>query len=272
MEGLKEVEVYILLFGGMAAALFLAVSMVLSFVLYQRKVIFKNQQILQIQNAYQKDLLHATLVSEEQERERIARDLHDEVGATLATAKLYLAQIKFRVVETPNEALTKAEDLAQQANELVNRTIQHIRLISRDLSPVVLTGMGIAAAVSELASTINTAKAIPLHCDCPDHLPRFEAMKELMLYRIIQELINNSLKHAQAQNLYLSLRCEDGKKLFFSYRDDGKGFDMKKTSSTKSLGLKNIESRSDTLGGKATFTSKENEGVRFEVVFEIAPI
>ncbi len=269
MEGLAEVEVYILLFGGMAAALFLAVSMVLSFVLYQRKVIFKNQQILQIQNAYQKDLLQATLVSEEQERERIARDLHDEVGATLATAKLYLSQIRFRLAETPNEALTKAEDLAQQANELVNQTIQHIRLISKDLSPVVLTNMGIAAAVNELVSTINTAKAIPLHYDCGEAVPRFDKIKELMLYRITQELINNSLKHAQAQNLYISLRCEDGKKLFFSYRDDGRGFNMEKTGSIKGLGLKNIESRSDTLGGKATFTSKENEGVRFEVVFDI---
>jgi signal transduction histidine kinase len=261
MEGLKEVEIYILLFGGIGVTLFLAVGFVLSLVLYQRKIIFKNWQILQIQNAHQKDLLEATLESDEQARARIARDLHDEVGATLATAKLYLAQIK------PSQ--TNAADLAQQANELVNQTIHHIRLISRDLSPVVLTNLGVAAAVHELASSINTANAIPLHCDCPDTLPRFEPMKELMLYRIIQELINNSLKHAQAQNLYLSLRCQDGKKLYLAYRDDGKGFSLEKANHIKGLGLKNIESRSDILGGKAIFTSKENEGVRFEVEFEI---
>lgn len=267
MKGIEEVEVYILLFGGIGITLLLAVGIVLSLVLYQRKVIMKNQQILQIQNAHQKDLLQATLVSEEQARERISRDLHDEVGATLATAKLYLTQIKFRL-GTP-AALADAQEMAEKAGELVNRTIQNIRLISRDLSPAVLTNLGLVAAIYEIVGSLNTSKAVQAHFECDGAIPRFDNIKELMLYRIIQELINNSLKHAQAQNLSLSLRCQDANRLFLAYRDDGRGFDMEKTAGMKGLGLKNIESRGDILGGKATFTSKENEGVRFEIAFEI---
>lgn len=257
MEERTEVEVYILLFGGIAVMLLLVVVIVISVILYQRRVMLKNQQILQIQNAYQKDLLQASLVSEEQTRERIARDLHDEVGATLSTTKLYLAQLK----GSPD--LAHAHEIATQANELVARTIQNIRLISKDLSPAVLTNMGIGQALRDIVESINASKAVQVHLDCDAAIPRFDKIKELMLYRIAQELLNNSLKHAEPKHISLVLRCYEGKRIMFTYQDDGKGFDT--TGTHKGLGLKNIESRTDILGGKATFFSKENEGVRFEV-------
>ncbi len=260
MEKLAEVEVYVLLFGGVGIALFLAVGIVLSLVLYQRKVIIKNQQILQIQNAYQKDLLQATLVSEEQARARIARDLHDEVGATLSTTKLYLSQLK------GSHEIAHTQDLAKKADDLVNRTIQNIRLISKDLSPAVLTTLGLVDAIQELFAHVSASQVVRANCTCEGALPRFDAVKELMLYRIVQELTNNSLKHAQAKNLLLTLRYVASHTLHVSYTDDGKGFRMEeKKKGMSGLGLKNIESRADILGGKLNFTSKENEGVRFEI-------
>lgn len=260
METNTEAEVYLLLLGGVGVALFLAMGVVLSLAQYQRRVMLKNQQLLQIQNAYQRDLLQATLVSEEQARARIARDLHDEVGATLSTTKLYLSQL--------HEAheIVHSQEMAARATELVSRTIQNIRLISKDLSPAVLTTLGLFAAVQELFAQVSASQVIEAHCTCEETIPRFDEVKELMVYRIVQELTNNSLKHAQAKHLSLALRYVAPHTLFVSYSDDGKGFRMEeKKKGMSGIGLKNIDSRAEILGGKMSFTSKENKGVQFEM-------
>jgi two-component system, NarL family, sensor kinase len=257
-----ESEIYLLLFGGLGIMVILGVSVIISLLLSQHRLMVKERKMLQLKNAHQKELLKASLQSEEKERERIARDLHDEIGAMLSTVKLFLSQVKSK------QNLEDVQYLAAQTNELVGQTIQNMRAISKDLSPVVLTNFGIAYALKELASQIQAAQSIDVFCEYDEDLPRFNKTQELMLYRIAQELVNNALKHAQAKQISLEIRFKEGKNIYFAYTDNGKGFDMEKMKEKDGLGLKNIESRSDLLGGSIVFASTENKGTMYVAHFE----
>ncbi len=228
----------------------LAGAVVLFVVYYQQRMLRLKAEQQKKEADFQKELLRASIQSQESERSRIARELHDGVGAMLSTIRLQVS------VNAMKDARPPAESDALKG--LLDETIDSVRNISRDLLPPTLKEMGLVAALRELLKRVSQATSVQCHAEF-DTLPRFKPERELAVFRMVQELINNTLKHAEASNLQLTLEALDGK-LLLHYKDDGKGYHHKEELDA-GLGLKNLQSRSAFAGGELTMTSEPGEGV-----------
>ncbi|MGV3558576.1 ligand-binding sensor domain-containing protein [Larkinella arboricola] len=199
---------------------------------------------------------------QEQIKKNLARDLHDEIGTQLATLKLYVS----RLTDPPGQP-ARSTSLSELARGLISDIIGNIRNLLRELSPRTLEQYGYAAAVEELLSRIDRT-TLETHF-WADELPsRLEAETELMLYRITQELLNNTLKHANARQVSIRLVFEQPLvKLYYS--DDGQGFELKEA--RRGLGIGNIESRVALINGDIDWQSTPGEGTRVLVTLPFRP-
>lgn len=253
-----------LLVAGIIGMMLLAMAIIVFFVVYQRRLFRQQEEMSRRETEYQKELLRASIQSQEAERKRIASDLHDSVGALLSATKLYLKQIGAGN-DHDNLADIKTESIG-----LVDETIQNVREISHNLLPPTLERFGFVAAVEDMAEKINQSNLVRFIIDCPNG-KRFNLEKEVGLYRIVQELTNNTIKHAQATNINLQINFKENN-LELTYQDDGVGFEMENKSDVhsrkKGLGLRNLESRANFLNASFDIFSKKGEGVKVEIRLE----
>ncbi len=225
--------------------LFFAISVVR----YQRKYI-----------RIQKELTKAEVSTLEKERQRIATELHDSLGPLLSTVKL---QINSLDTQIPDDLL-----LIQKAGTHIDNIMDSIRLVSNSLAPKLLSRKGLAAAIEDLA--LNTQSVFPIQIQYePQPVPRLCEEDELHIYRIVQEIIHNTIKHAQGKKLILKLYTEKGLLILLT-ADDGKGFDaLLQKEVANGLGLRNIETRSGLLNGTMEIQSKPGEGTKYIFEFPI---
>lgn len=238
----------------------LSLSVIVFFVIYQRRLLEQQKKHQKLESDYQRELLKTSILSQERERNRIAKELHDDVGAMLTTTKLYFDQIASEL------SPTEFNSISSKVKGFFEDMIHSVRTISQDLRPMVLERLGLVEAVQSLVQTINESGKIKIsflnHTAC--NLPK---TGELNLYRIIQELINNTIKHAEASYVKIELQDEE-KKLILKYKDDGKGFQNEQIKIHKGLGLKNIESRVSILDGNINFYGN-NGGVKIMIEIPI---
>ncbi len=250
-------QVFVLLFVGMLGMLILAVGIVTFIVVYQRRLIRKQEEIAQLEINFQKDLLQGAIITQEAERKRIAQDLHDSIGSLLSGASLYINRIN---TEATPDILATAQ---KQSHQLIQEAMGSIRTITRDLLPVNLQRFGLIETLQDLCTKTLNASDIEIHFNHEGN-GRFEERKELAIYRITQELINNTLKYAQAKNIFLQLQIMDDQ-IEYSYKDDGEGFDymqfQRSAVEGRGLGLGSIESRFRVLEGEGSFESAPGRGV-----------
>ncbi|NOQ70917.1 MAG: sensor histidine kinase [Crocinitomix sp.] len=242
----------------MAIVFILSIFVILFFVKYQRRLLAQQEERQKAAADYQRDLLKTTINSQEAERNRIAKELHDEIGAMLTTTKLYAGQIN------PQLSNTKLNVVTDKMNLLFDDMIQNTRRISQDLRPVILEKLGLIEGIENLIGTINeTGKLTVVFKQTTIQIS--DKQMELNVYRIIQELLNNALKHAEASEVEISLvTVEDINKLH--YRDNGKGIDHIKLRQKIGIGLKNMESRVSILNGTLHF-NPVNKGTEIEIEF-----
>ncbi|WP_108867684.1 sensor histidine kinase [Aquimarina aquimarini] len=245
---------------GMIVIFLLSLSVIMFFILYQRRLLAQQQKHQKIESDYQKELLKTSIASQEEERSRIAKELHDDVGAMLTTTKLYFGQI------TPELPPDELENIAHKTSSFLDDMIHSIRSISQDLRPVVLEKLGLIEAVESLRQTINDSGKIKVSVK-NNTTKTIVKSKELNLYRIIQELITNTLKHADASAIQIKLKNEEDS-LIIVYKDNGKGLQQKNLLHKKGLGLKNIESRLSILSGNIYFM-KEDSGMKVKIVIPV---
>lgn len=207
---------------------------------------------------YEIRLLETIITTEEKERERFAGNLHDEVGPLLSSLKMYLSLL------SESEDKKKKDYILTQVQNLIKEAIQTVREISNDLSPHILNNYGCIAAINSYISL--KSDFINIHFQHNIENKRFGSHLETIIYRITKELINNTLKHAEAKNVELKI-MENGNMLSYYYHDDGKGFEMKDTFENKSgsIGLLNIVSRVKTINGKYQIKTAPSKGFTFEL-------
>jgi signal transduction histidine kinase len=202
--------------------------------LYQQKL---EQE--ELKNLHQQQLLQSSIHVQEEERKRIAQDLHDELGAALSIARMHLVQLEQRHTDAElNAALHTVRMTTESA-------LAAMRRLSHELMPPQLEDFGVVKTLESVCDQANAAQEIKIHFESNDDLPRWPAAIELTLYRIAMEMINNTIKHAQAQNIHLAL-SEDRQGIRFTYADDGRGI---KENATYGLGFKNMEVRVKAVGG-----------------------
>lgn len=209
-----------------------------------------------------KKILNAIIEGEERERERFSRELHDGLGPLLSSIKLYFQWIA--KTEDPD----KKQFLTGKGNHNINEAILSLREISNNLSPQSLNTFGLVLAIQNYVEGLNQLKNI--HINLKSNIEkRFNATIEIALYRIILELINNCLKHAEAKEISLDLHHNEFAQLIsLTYKDNGKGFDTEtQPVKTKGRGLLNIQYRVNSLNGKINIKSSPGKGL--EVAIEI---
>ncbi|MBC8753260.1 hypothetical protein H2O64_01170 [Kordia sp. YSTF-M3] len=234
---------------GMVMIFVLALAVILFFIIYQKRLLAQQKKHQQVAADYQRELLGVAIESQEKERTRIGKELHDDVGALLTTTKLYLSQIS---PELSAEELTAT---SEKMRSLFDTMIQSVRNISQDLRPVILEKLGLIEAIENLVQTVNDSsklKAVFVN----NSTRSIAKADELNVYRIIQELINNTLKHAMASNITITFNNE-GNALEIIYEDDGIGLQQEYLNQ-KGIGLRNIESRLSVVSGTIHFNAQKS--------------
>lgn len=196
----------------------------------------------------------AEITATERDRARIARDLHDELGPILSSVKLRINIFEF----------TDADDKVQieKINDGIDTAVTRIREISHDLMPLDLLRTGLVGAIKEYVNGIsNDILNITFRCSGDIELSEQASVN---IYRIIQEIIHNTIKHAQATHLSIAFIKEKGR-LIITVKDNGIGFEQKEIQG--GLGLKSLHSRAKLLNGKIFLESKKGTGTEF--IFEI---
>lgn len=244
--------------------LVLAVGIIVFVVHYQRRMLQHQEQLRKLQAIKQQQLLEATFHAQEEERRRVARDLHDEVGAMLALVKLNLYQLVNKVKVKDDELLSAADKMKQQLDEVLGS----VRRISHDLMPVVLEKMGLAYALDALRRSLAVTGQLELTFSCNDKSKRLSPKHELLLFRMVQELLNNTLKHAQASQVAIDLEFKDSATLL-TYTDNGMGFDLEALRQEQTpeggLGIMSLQSRAALLNGHINLSSSPGAGTTAEI-------
>lgn len=235
-----------------AVVLLLSVSIVAFTRLYFKRLLLAQSKLTQAKVDYQKQLVQDSIAIQEQERERVALELHDNLISKLNVVSFAL--------QTGNKSL--------DTGSLLTNCIHLTREISHDLRPPLLEENSISELIKGVITPYDHLLQITYY-EQVIHNKKLDADKKLQVLRITQEVITNIIKHAQASTLSLHIRFSD-KGFSFSIQDNGIGFDP--TKKGKGLGLKNIELRTQILAGAYRFSRNAQTGMRFTLSFPLEEI
>jgi PAS domain S-box-containing protein len=207
-----------------------------------------------------KKMFKLILQTEEKEKERFAKDIHDGLGPLLSTCKIYLHTLKEMVDENSD-----IYNYANRANELLDNSMQSIKEISNNLSPHILRDFGLIQAIKSFINNLIPITKINFNFNYNSEI-RMNEIIEFTIYRIITELINNTIKYANATEIKINIELKD-ELLKVIYTDNGNGFEYEKINSQKSgFGLLNMENRVKKLDGIFNYHTFVGEGVEVEIL------
>ncbi len=240
----------------------LGVVMSLSFaigVFFIQRIFKYMKRVEESRRLTEKMFLNAIIQTEERERKRFAKELHDGLGPLLSTVKMSVSAL------SQLEHDENSKEIVDNTELVINEAIKSLKEISDNLSPHVLNNFGLVRALVNFTNKINVTKAIRINFESEIKDERFDSNVEVVLYRVVCELINNTIKHARAKNIDINLKKE-GNYITIAYLDDGKGFDMKKVmeqpAASGGMGFSNIFSRINSLKGEINIDSEPRRGTK----------
>jgi signal transduction histidine kinase len=203
----------------------------------------------------EKRVINAIINTEENERKRFAKDLHDGLGPLMSTVKMSLSALEERIKDPTGTTILN------NTNHLVNEAINTLKDISNNLSPHVLSNFGLSSALSAFIAKINQTKAIEIDFKSNMEGQRLEGEKEVVIYRAACELINNAIRHSGASRIEIELNKHE-KFITLQFYDNGRGFDTSALDSEDStgMGLSNIETRVRSVDGVFILESTPGKG------------
>jgi len=252
----QEENLITLMAGGILFMLAFAMAFVLFVNFSQKKILKEQMQVQKLALQHQEELLHSNILTQEAERKRIARDLHDEIGSKLNVIFLNIHRLK--------EFSKDGDDLSAITDEIelvINTTIDSTRQISHELLPPTLEEFGLVEAIRELQHSYNQLDTVQLDFITMEDENNIEdRLIELNLFRVIQEQINNSIRHGKATKIDIKLWAKSDL-IKLTYQDNGVGFDSTQLATKMGLGMKNIESRLQMIKASYQFDSSPGNGV-----------
>ncbi|KAA6440623.1 tetratricopeptide repeat protein [Dyadobacter flavalbus] len=258
----KEKQTRNTLIYGLAAGLI--VLALISALVYRnitiRKQIAENE-VLQLQQEKQLVATNAILKGQEEERTRVARDLHDGLGGLLSGIKLTLNSVKGNVILPEESAMTFTRALTQ-----LDGAISEMRRVAHSMMPETLVRFGLIEALSDFCEGISSSGQLRVTMQDFGFDKRLDSSVEIVLYRIVQELLNNVLKYAEATEAQVQL-TRVGNNVSVTVEDNGKGFDVNNLDQNKGAGIRNVQARVDYLNGRLDIQSTPEEGT--SVLIEI---
>lgn len=257
----EENQIVTIIIMGVLLLLLMAVALLLFFFFSRRKIVEKELEKKEMELEYQKEIIHATILTQEKERKRIAQDLHDEISS-----KLNVILLNSNFLNDGELTQDEYKNVNNRIIKVTKTTIGTARKIAHDLLPPILGKFGLQSAIDELVDEYNLSKTVKIDSNIYYPEKRLSSTQELHVFRIIQELINNSIKHGQAENIDINFNEKD-QELNLNYRDNGIGFSTEVFEEKKGLGMKNIESRVELLNGDLLIKSAVNEGIEVSIIF-----
>lgn len=218
------------------------------------------KQLAEKETIYRRQLARTVLDTQEKERKKLAEELHDNVNQLLGVVKLYIEH------SISNENIR--EGLLKKSNEYIDKVIEELRNLSKSLSPPLLAELGLEQSITSLAEALSGVQHIAVIVDMADfNEDGLTESHKLMLYRIVQEQLNNIIKHAEAKNVEINFRKFD-EKVELTIKDDGKGTDLT-IENNDGLGLRNIRNRIELYHGTIDMITSPGNGFILKVEFEV---
>lgn len=250
LEELEKIIVAIVL------AILVTVFILIFFFYFSRRKILEHKLAKKdLEINHQKNMLRAVVFTQEEERKRIAQDLHDDISS-----KLNVVSLNSYLLKTPNLTEEERFEITENIIQLSKNALENSRRIAHDLLPPVLEKFGLNSGIEELVADYNSTKVVTVMYKNSIDFSGLEFNLQLHIFRILQELLNNSIRHGKAKNVSISFYNENDKN-HCVFKDDGIGFDSNSHKVKKGLGLRNIESRVEFLNGTIRYNSSIGNGV-----------
>jgi signal transduction histidine kinase len=258
---MNDSELIKVIFYTFFAFILMALVLILFFYFSRKKIIKQEVEKKNLEINYQKELLHAVIVTQEDERQRIAQDLHDDISS-----KLNIVSLNSQLLIGTKLSEKEYAEVTTNIINLTGKALENSRRIAHDLLPPVLEKFGLDAGISELAVEFNSSKAIKVYYENNIDFSDIDEKKHLHIFRILQELLNNSLKHSNAKNISIVFNSENDK-CIGNYTDNGVGFEYSNANNMRGLGMRNVFSRVELIGATITIQSAPNQGFKAKIIF-----
>lgn len=253
MEKTQDIHLTEILIPFTVVIFVIAVGVILLYLQYKKHIIQKEFEKIILKSVQQEELLKTILITQEDERKRIAADIHDEIGAAISIIKMNLTLLEQKL-KLEKSLLEDHSRAIQNLISLSDNAISSVRDISHQLMPPQLEAFGLIKTLEAVQNMINKAGRLSLEMSVTDpyqtSIPR---PVTLHLYRIIMELINNTIKHADAKSIYIRFNF-NAETLTVIYQDDGIGMSKDLHNDSPGKGFQTIQTRIDVLGGVISYS------------------
>ncbi len=262
MAGPSETQAYLIFAIGTAGMLFMAVAIILFVAFYQKRMLREQLRRQQLEADYQRNMMAAQIESQERERARISKDLHDDVGVMMQAMKTTV----FAVVRHASE-----EDRSDIQN-MVTEITESVRKICFDLMPPGMETFGITELIDEMCSRLKSS-GLPVQAERLGSPTKIDLRDQLQLYRMAKEMVTNALKHAKATSIIVGIHWQHDH-LVLQVKDDGVGFKSlpiaDSTPLGNGLGLLSLKSRASLLNAQLTFENNLPTGTCISIHYPIS--
>lgn len=244
---------------GVWTSIFFAAGLVLI-----RKIFNYMDNVEQKRRMAEKNYLSAVIKAEERERRNFAKEVHDGLGPLLSTVKMSVTALAKKDFDE------KSKEIIENLDEVVNESIRSIKDISYKLSPHVLNNFGLTAAVKDFVLKVKKSSEMDIDFNSNNRNKRYSNNIENTLYRVVTELITNTVRHAKASKIEIGI-FQFENQIEAHYNDNGKGFDVSTLNEihNSGMGLYNIQSRINSLKGSLDIESGESRGVKVKIIIPL---
>jgi signal transduction histidine kinase len=232
--------------------------------LLEKEKLIQLQRINELEREKQLAASEAVLKGQEDERMRLAKDLHDGLGGMLSGIKYSFSNMKENIVMTPEN-----QRAFERSMDMLDSSISELRRVAHNMMPESLIRFGLEISIRDICRDITNSGALAVNFQAIGlHDLKADQQTQIIIYRLVQELLNNIMKHAVATNAIVQLTYLDGK-LSVTVEDDGRGFDTKILETSRGIGFSNLKSRVDYLGGKMEIESEPGRGTTVNIEINI---
>lgn len=256
MQDQNQEILFLIVMGGLLALVLVGFIVTILF-LYQRKQHKQEEELVKLKDEYDQEVLKSQLEIQETTLKTIAQELHDNIGQVLSVVKLSLAVLP---LEKEHQAYTPL----QHIRDVLNKAVYDLADLTKSLHTDRIAQIGLVESIRFDLETLRKTGLMEVKLDMQGTEYRLGEQKEIFIFRIFQELVNNILKHAKATQLTILLNYTSADLFFFSVKDNGVGFSMEEKKDSKSplngVGLKSMLNRSKLIGAKMVFNSEPGKG------------
>ena len=255
-------EVYVVLVIGIILALLLVGFIISILFIYQRRRHKQEQELAKLKDQYDKELLQSQLEIKEATLKNIAQELHDNIGQMLTVVKFSLAGVRLQP-QDPNF------ETVQESKQILGKAIFDLSDLTKSMHTDRIAQIGLVEAIRFEIEMLGKMKLFETSFTLSEGQYHFDAQKEIFLFRIFQEIVNNTIKHSKASRVDVSVICSERGKFSFIVRDDGLGFNVQEKQHSGSrvagVGLKSMVNRARLIGAVVNIESEPGKGTSVEV-------